>query len=67
VYRLIDTHAHLEEIENIEQTINDTKRANIVAIGEVGLDYDKRVRARADKERQKVVVPAGVENSPSPR
>jgi TatD DNase family protein len=110
VYRLIDTHAHLEEIENIEQTINDARRANIVAIvavgsglvsnqrvlslaetyhgfvhpalglhpwnlaeedlepsrqfieanidkavaiGEVGLDYDKRVRARADKDRQK--------------
>jgi TatD DNase family protein len=112
VYRLIDTHAHLEEIENIEQTINDARRANIVAIvavgsghvsnqkvlslaetyqsfvypalglhpwnlaeedlepsrqfieanidkvvaiGEVGLDYDKRVRARADKDRQKDV------------
>jgi TatD DNase family protein len=110
VYRLIDTHAHLEEIENIEQIINDARRANIVAIvavgsgfvsnqavlslaetyqglvypalglhpwnlaeedleysrqfieanidkavaiGEVGLDYDKRVRARADKDRQK--------------
>jgi len=110
VYRLIATHAHLAEIENIEQTIRDARRANIVAIvavgsglvsnqrvlslaetyqgfvypalglhpwnlaeedlepslqfieaninkvvaiGEVGLDYDKRVRARADKDRQK--------------
>jgi len=110
VYRLIDSHAHLAEIENIEQNISDARRANIVAIvavgsglvsnqrvlslaetyqgfvypalglhpwnlaeedlepslqfieaninkavaiGEVGLDYNKRVRARADKERQK--------------
>lgn len=112
MYRLIDTHAHLEEIANIEQTISDARRANIiaivavgsglvsnqkvlalaqayagfvypalglhpwnlaeedlnhsrqfieanvdkaVAIGEVGLDYDKRVRARADKDGQKQV------------
>ena len=110
MYRLIDSHAHLAEIENIEQNISDARRANIVAIvavgsglvsnqrvlslaetyqgfvypalglhpwnlaeedlepslqfieaninkavaiGEVGLDYNKRVRARADKERQK--------------
>jgi TatD DNase family protein len=110
VYQLIDTHVHLEEIENVEQIINDARRANIVAIvavgsgfasnqivlslaetyqglvypalglhpwnlaeedlelsrqfieanidkavaiGEIGLDYDKRVRARADKDRQK--------------
>jgi TatD DNase family protein len=110
--QLVDTHAHLEDIADLEQTINDATRANIiaiaavgsgfvsnqkvlslaeiyrgfvypalglhpwnladedlesslrfieanidkvVAIGEVGLDYDKRVRARADKEQQKAV------------
>ena len=109
MYRLIDTHAHLEEIENLEQAINQARQARVsaiiavgsdyesnqkvlrlaeeyqgyvypalglhpwnlaksdlerdlafieahlaqaVGIGEVGLDYDKRVRARADKEQQ---------------
>ena len=108
--KLIDTHAHLEEIENLEQVIAQAKEAGLaaivavgsdlasnqktldiaaknpgfvypalgwhpwyikeseiavnlefikanidkaVAIGEVGLDYHKRVRAVADKELQK--------------
>jgi TatD DNase family protein len=111
--RLIDTHAHLDEIENLEQVLKQAKeagvvgiiavgsditsnakvleiskkypgfvyaalgwhpwyikesgieaslefiRANIdkaVGIGEVGLDYHKRVRAVADKELQKRVL-----------
>lgn len=106
---LIDTHAHLEEIQEPEQALTEAKSANIiaviavgsdyesnqrtlslaqtcknyvfpalgmhpwnlrdedieynlefikanmgeaVAIGEIGLDYDKRVRARAEKELQ---------------
>lgn len=109
MYQLIDTHAHLEEIADIERAIADAKSASVVAIiavgsdyksnqkvlelarlykdfvypalglhpwnlgdaninaelefieanigqavatGEIGLDYDKRVRARADKELQ---------------
>jgi TatD DNase family protein len=113
MYRLIDTHAHLEEIENLEQVLSQAKkvgliaimavgsdiesntkvlkiseeyrgfvypalgwhpwyikeseidaslefiRANIdsaVAVGEVGLDYHKRVRAIADKDLQKKVL-----------
>jgi TatD DNase family protein len=39
VYRLIDTHAHLEEIENLEQVISEAKAANIIAIIGVGSDY----------------------------
>lgn len=39
MYRLIDTHAHLEEIENLEQAITEAKSANIVAIIGVGSDY----------------------------
>jgi len=114
MYRLIDTHAHLDEIiEDIDRAISEARQAGlvaiiavgqdyesnlkileisekypgfvypalglhpwslgstdakkmsltlqqiednihrIVAIGEVGLDYDKRVVASADKERQK--------------
>jgi TatD DNase family protein len=113
MYQLVDTHAHLDEIEDLEQVLTQAKeaglvgiiavgsdmtsnvktleiakkypgfvypalgwhpwyikeseikaslelvRANIdkaVGIGEVGLDYHKRVRAVADKELQKKVL-----------
>ena len=109
MYRLVDTHAHLEEIGDLKQAIVEARSANIIAIiavgsdyesnqkvlalaqvykdfvypalglhpwnlkgadiernlefieahineavgiGEIGLDYDKRVRARAEKELQ---------------
>ena len=39
MYRLIDTHAHLEEIENLGQAITEAKSANVVAIIAVGSDY----------------------------
>lgn len=110
--RLIDTHAHLDEIENLDKQISEAKEAGLVAIiavgsdlssnqrvlelsaiykevypalgwhpwyireeeidaqldfiaaniakavgvGEIGLDYHKRVRAVADKELQKRVL-----------
>ncbi len=111
--KLIDTHAHLDEIEDIEQVLADAREAGLVAIvavgsdlesnrkvlqlaslyenfvypalgwhpwflketdidgnlefvqshigdaaaiGEVGLDYHKRVRAVADKDLQKRVL-----------
>ena len=39
-YRLIDTHAHLEEIKNLEQAVTEAKSANIMAIIGVGSDYE---------------------------
>lgn len=113
MYRLIDTHAHLDEIEDLEPVLADAKKAGLAAIvavgsdlesnrkvlelsnrfpgfvypalgwhpwfikepdiditlefieshvdeavgiGEVGLDYHKRVRAIADKALQKQVL-----------
>ena len=38
MYRLIDTHAHLEEIDNLEQAIAEAKSANVMAIIGVGSD-----------------------------
>ena len=112
MFKLIDTHAHLEEIDDLEQVVAGARVAGLTAIiamadmashaqtleiaarypdfvypvfgwhpwdikeleidanlafihgniaraaaiGEVGLDYDKRVRARADKDLQKRVL-----------
>ncbi len=113
MFRLIDTHAHLEEIENLDRALAEARSAGIVAvigvgcdlksnqkvlnfaraysgyvypalglhpsnliapeidrnlefieahiheavaIGEVGLDYHKRVRAIADKDVQRYVL-----------
>lgn len=121
VYKLIDTHAHLDEVEDIDKSIDEARAAGVVAvigvgqdyesnsktldisqrhrgfvfpalglhpwslgkmdalkvsltlrqiedniektvgIGEIGLDYDKRVIAAADKERQKEAFKAVLE------
>ncbi len=39
MYRLIDTHAHLEEIETLEKVITEAKSAGVVAVIGVGSDY----------------------------
>ena len=40
MYRLIDTHAHLEEIKGLEQVLTEARAANIMAIIAVGSDYE---------------------------
>ncbi len=45
MYRLIDTHAHLEELENLDQAITEAKSANIGAIIGVGSDYESNEKA----------------------
>ncbi|MBI4332386.1 MAG: TatD family hydrolase [Chloroflexi bacterium] len=47
--------AGVSEVEQDLKLIED-HRDMIVAIGEVGLDYDKRVRAAAEKDRQQAVL-----------
>lgn len=44
---LIDTHAHLEEIEALEQAIVQAKLANIIAIIAVGSDYESNQKVLA--------------------
>ncbi len=40
MYKLIDTHAHLEEIKNLEEALTEARAANLTAIIAVGSDYD---------------------------
>ena len=47
MYRLIDTHAHLEEIEDLEQSITEARATNIIAIVAVGSDYESNQQVLA--------------------
>ena len=40
MYRLIDTHAHIEQIESLDQALIEAKAANVIAIIGVGSDYE---------------------------
>ncbi|OGO24484.1 MAG: hypothetical protein A2144_01865 [Chloroflexi bacterium RBG_16_50_9] len=37
---LVDTHAHLEQIDNLEKVLAEARQANVVAIVAVGSDYE---------------------------
>ena len=39
MYRLIDTHAHLEEIDNLGKTIQESLTSGVIAIIAMGSDY----------------------------
>jgi TatD DNase family protein len=41
---LVDTHAHLDEIEDIQQTIDNAKKAGLVAVIAVGCDITSNVK-----------------------
>jgi TatD DNase family protein len=40
IYRLIDTHAHLDEVEDLDSTLAAARRAGVAAIVAVGSDLD---------------------------
>jgi len=44
VLRLIDTHAHLDEIEDLDVVLRDASHAGVVAIVAVGSGYDSNQR-----------------------
>ncbi|MFC1942014.1 TatD family hydrolase [Chloroflexota bacterium] len=44
MYRLIDTHAHLDEMANIEQVIDEAGVAGVIAIVAVGSDYESNIK-----------------------
>ena len=44
MYRLIDTHAHLEEIDNIERVLEKSREAGVEAIIAVGTDIKSNQR-----------------------
>jgi len=53
LHRLIDSHAHLEELEDLDSAIDRAKQNGVVAVVAVGSDYDSnnRVLEIAGKHR----------------
>jgi TatD DNase family protein len=45
MYRLVDTHAHLDEIENLDQAIGEARSAGVIAIVAVGANYESNNKA----------------------
>jgi len=44
VYRLIDTHAHLDELSNLDSVLEEAKKAGIVAIVAVGSSQESNIK-----------------------
>ena len=44
MYKLIDTHAHLDELENLDLALEEAKENGIIAIVAVGSDYQSNVK-----------------------
>jgi TatD DNase family protein len=44
VYKLVDTHAHLDELKDLELTLEEAEKAGLIAIVAVGSDRQSNVR-----------------------
>ncbi len=44
LYKLIDTHAHLDEIENLDPVLKQAKASGVLAIVAVGSDYESNAK-----------------------
>ncbi len=53
IYRLIDTHAHLDEIDDIDPVLSAAKDTGLVAIIAVGIDIESNRKALEISERYK--------------
>jgi TatD DNase family protein len=51
--KLIDTHAHLDEVEDLDKAIDDGKRVGLVAIIAVGQDYESNLKVLDIAEKHK--------------
>lgn len=55
-YRLVDSHAHLDEIEDVESAIREARDAGVVALVAVGQDYESNLKVLDLAERYKGLV-----------
>jgi len=53
VFKLIDTHAHLDEVEDLAKAVDEAKQAGLVAIIAVGQDYESNLKILDIAEKHK--------------
>ncbi|MCL0078610.1 TatD family hydrolase [Dehalococcoidia bacterium] len=58
MYPLIDTHAHLDDIEDLGPAIARARESGLIAIIAVGVDYESNNRVLEIAERYSIVFPA---------
>lgn len=56
MYRLIDTHSHLEEIENLDLSVSRARNNGVAAIIAVGQDYESNCQVLEMAEKYKSYV-----------
>jgi TatD DNase family protein len=53
VFKLIDTHAHLDEVEDLDRAIEEAKQVGLVAVIAVGQDYESNLKILDISEKHK--------------
>ena len=53
IYKLIDTHAHLDEVEDLDRAIEEAKQVGVVAVIAVGQDYESNLKILDISEKHK--------------
>jgi TatD DNase family protein len=59
VYKLIDTHAHLDELKNLDLKLEEAKKAGVIAIVAVGSNHQSNIKTlEISQEHRRFVYPA---------
>jgi len=59
VYKLIDTHAHLDELKNLDLMLEEAKKAGIIAIVAVGSNHQSNIKTlEISQKHRRFVYPA---------
>jgi TatD DNase family protein len=59
VYKLIDTHAHLDELNNLDLMLEEAKKAGVIAIVAVGSNHQSNIKTlEISQKHRRFVYPA---------
>jgi TatD DNase family protein len=59
VYKLIDTHAHLDELKNLDLTLEEAKKAGVIAVVAVGSNRQSNIKTlEISQKHRRFVYPA---------
>lgn len=53
IYKLIDTHAHLDEVKDLDRAIEEARQVGLIAIIAVGQDYESNLKILDIAEKYK--------------